>query len=71
VVERRGVQIGALVEGMRVIEEGISPAESYVVNGLQRARPGLPVTPQPSGPASPQAPAEKKSSEADKGGADV
>ena len=31
---------------MRVIEEGLSADELYVVNGLLRARPGLPVSPQ-------------------------
>ena len=46
VVEHRPVVIGQLDEGVRVIEEGIGPNERYIVNGLQRARPGLPVTPQ-------------------------
>jgi RND family efflux transporter MFP subunit len=46
VVENRPVKIGALYDGMRVIEDGISPYETYIVNGLQRARPGLPVTPE-------------------------
>ncbi len=46
VVENRPVRTGALYDGMRAIEDGISPHETYIVNGLQRARPGLPVTPQ-------------------------
>ncbi len=46
VVENRPVKTGALYDGMRAIEDGISPYETYIVNGLQRARPGLPVTPQ-------------------------
>jgi RND family efflux transporter MFP subunit len=47
IVEQQPVEIGALVEGgMRVITEGLSPGERYIVNGLQRARPGLPVKPQ-------------------------
>ena len=46
IVEHRPVQIGPLDGGMRVIEEGLSPGELYVVNGLLRARPGMPVTPQ-------------------------
>ena len=44
-VEQRPVEIGALVDGMRVVLKGITPDERYIVNGLQRARPGLPVTP--------------------------
>lgn len=46
IVEHRPVKLGQLVEGMRVIEEGLGPDELYIINGLQRARPGLPVTPQ-------------------------
>ncbi len=45
-VELRPVVLGALVDGMRVIEEGLTGDERYIVKGLQRARPGLPVTPQ-------------------------
>ncbi len=43
IVEQRPVQIGALVEGERVIEQGIEPGELYITEGLLRARPGLPV----------------------------
>lgn len=43
----REVQIGRLIEGLRVIERGLAPGEVIVVNGLQRVRPGAPVTPQP------------------------
>ncbi|MHC4518963.1 MAG: efflux RND transporter periplasmic adaptor subunit [Planctomycetota bacterium] len=71
VVERRGVQIGALIEGMRVIEAGITADERYVVSGLQRARPGLPVTPQPARPTPPEVPAGERHSEAGEGGGDV
>ena len=71
VVERRSVQMGALVEQMRVIEEGISSSERYITNGLQRARPGLPVTPQPAQPASPKPPAENEPAGAAGGGDDV
>ena len=56
VVEMRRVKIGALDGEMRVVEEGLSPADRLVVNGLQRARPGATVKPsvvtlQPGGPA--------------------
>ncbi|MHC4429582.1 MAG: efflux RND transporter periplasmic adaptor subunit [Planctomycetota bacterium] len=46
IVEHRRVTLGQLDEGMRVIEEGLGPDERYIVTGLQRARPGLPVTPR-------------------------
>jgi RND family efflux transporter MFP subunit len=46
IVAQRPVTIGALIDGMRVIEEGLDGDERYIIDGLQRARPGLPVTPQ-------------------------
>lgn len=45
VVEQREVRPGALVDGMRVVA-GVEPGEQVVVDGLQRATPGAPVTPQ-------------------------
>jgi RND family efflux transporter MFP subunit len=49
VVERRYVELGPLEEDMmRVVVDGVEPGERYVVGGLQRTRPGLPVTPKPA-----------------------
>ena len=45
--EYREIQLGRLVDGLRVVEKGLEPGERIVVNGLQRVRPGAPVTPQP------------------------
>ena len=50
VVELRHVELGSLQEGMRVIYSGLKPDERYIINGLQRARPGLPVTPKDQEP---------------------
>jgi membrane fusion protein, multidrug efflux system len=41
----RPVTLGALLDGMRVLETGVKPGELIVVNGLQRVRPGAPVAP--------------------------
>ncbi len=41
----RQVTLGALVDGMRVLESGVKPGEDIVVGGLQRVRPGQPVAP--------------------------
>lgn len=41
----RPVTLGALVDGMRVLESGVQPGEAIVVGGLQRVRPGQPVAP--------------------------
>lgn len=44
--EYREVRVGRVIEGLRVIESGLQAGEVIVVNGLQRVRPGAPVTPQ-------------------------
>ena len=46
VVEYRRVEVGRLLDGMRVIETGLKPDDLVIVNGLQRARPGSPVQPK-------------------------
>lgn len=43
----REVRLGKLQDGLRVVEDGLKPGERIVVNGLQRVRPGDPVTPHP------------------------
>ena len=42
-VEYRPIQLGRLVEGYRVVTDGLKPGEQVVVNGLQRTRPGMKV----------------------------
>ena len=46
VVEKRPIRQGQLVDGLRVIVEGLQPGELVIVNGLQRARPGGKVDPE-------------------------
>ncbi|MGB5676174.1 MAG: efflux RND transporter periplasmic adaptor subunit [Gemmatimonadota bacterium] len=47
IVERRYVQVGQpQPDGTVVIEDGLEADETYISNGLLRARPGLPVTPR-------------------------
>ncbi len=45
-VAARPVRVGALHDGLRVIEDGVRPGEHVIVNGLQRVRPGVTVAPQ-------------------------
>ena len=59
-VEQRHVKIGALRDGMRVIEEGLKAEDMVVVKGIQRAIPGAKVTPL-------QAQAEKPAKEPEPG----
>jgi membrane fusion protein, multidrug efflux system len=55
-IEYRAVTLGPIVEGLRVVRDGLSNGERVVVNGLQRVRPGVKVeavidtggTPQPT-----------------------
>jgi len=49
VVEYKPVEIGALVDGLRVITKGIAAEDRVVVKGIQRARPGSPVMPEEEG----------------------
>lgn len=51
VVEQRPVKVGANLNGMRVIEEGLKADDWVVVSGIQRARPGAKVTPVKEGAA--------------------
>lgn len=43
-VQPREVKTGALIDGMRVVD-GVKAGENVIVDGLQRAFPGAPVTP--------------------------
>jgi RND family efflux transporter MFP subunit len=45
IVEQREVKTGALFDGMRAVT-GVNPGEMVIVDGLLRAFPGAPVTPQ-------------------------
>jgi RND family efflux transporter MFP subunit len=48
-VERRAVKTGVTVDGMRAIEEGLSPQEWVVARGTLKAIPGRKVTPVTEG----------------------
>jgi len=44
-VEYRQVTLGPRVNGLRVVREGLNPEDRIIVNGLQRAMPGMKVSP--------------------------
>jgi len=47
IAQYRAVKLGRLEDdGLRVISDGLQPGDSVIVTGIQRARPGKPVTPQ-------------------------
>ncbi len=45
-VRSRPIRVGALHDGLRVIEEGLQPGERVIVNGLLQVRPGITVEPK-------------------------
>jgi RND family efflux transporter MFP subunit len=45
-VEKRNITLGQLVDGLRVVHEGLQAHDWVVVNGVQRARPGAKVDPE-------------------------
>jgi RND family efflux transporter MFP subunit len=49
VVERRSVKTGPAVDALRAIDDGLKGEEWIVVNGLVKAAPGRPVTPEREG----------------------
>ncbi len=40
------VNLGQSIEGKRIVESGLQAGEKIIVNGMQRVRPGMPVTPE-------------------------
>ena len=46
-VEFRPVAIGPMLDGLRVVKEGLKPGESIIVEGLLRVRPGVLVDAKP------------------------
>jgi len=40
-VERRWVTPGPIVDGLRVLRDGVAPGEAVIIGGLQRVRPGV------------------------------
>jgi RND family efflux transporter MFP subunit len=64
IVIQRGVDVGPVVDGLRVIRAGVTPADRIIIDGVQHARPGKPVsvragqiTPTAEAPTAPQSPA--------------
>jgi RND family efflux transporter MFP subunit len=45
-VEYAPVKLGPIVDGLRVVREGLKAGDTILVKGLQQVRPGMPVTPQ-------------------------
>jgi len=46
-LEYRPLKLGGVIDGLRVVREGLQPGDQIVVNGLQRVRAGSTVEPKP------------------------
>ncbi len=46
IVEYRKLELGPMIDGLRVIRDGLKPEDWVIVNGVQRVRPGAKVDPQ-------------------------
>ncbi len=60
VVGQRQIQLGPLLDGLRIVRSGLQPTDRVVISGIQRAKPGQKVTaaagrvePQPGASAQP------------------
>jgi RND family efflux transporter MFP subunit len=47
-VEFRPLTLGPMIDGLRVVKEGLKPGEQIIVEGLLRVRPGLVVDAKPA-----------------------
>jgi len=52
-IEFRNVKVGPRVDGLWLIEEGLKPGENVVVEGLQKVREGMVVSPKAAAAAAP------------------
>jgi len=46
VAHRRSIQTGSLIDGLRVVHDGLETDEQFIISGLQRVRNQAPVTPE-------------------------
>ena len=49
-IQNRTITVGPKVDDLWVVESGVNPGDRVVVEGLQRLRPGLVVTPRNAHP---------------------
>lgn len=47
VVGQRTIEVGRLIDDMRVVRAGLAPTDRVIISGVQRARPGRKVTAEP------------------------
>jgi RND family efflux transporter MFP subunit len=63
VAQYRRVMLGAVVDGKRIVKEGIGPSDRIIVDGQARVRPGMKVVPQTNSANASARPDQKESQE--------
>ena len=63
-VENRKVELGPVIDGLRVVRDGLKPEDWVIVNGVQRVRPGAKVDPQQQAIPNNQAPPQPQATAA-------
>jgi membrane fusion protein, multidrug efflux system len=61
ITQYRKVALGGLIEGKRIVTEGIGPDDQIIVDGQARVRPGMKVLPQPVSRSASIPPKQKES----------
>jgi RND family efflux transporter MFP subunit len=61
-IEYRKVKLGRVIDGLRIVREGLKPGDVIVVNGAQRVHPGITVAPQRTTMGAPGATADAAAS---------
>ena len=68
-LRQQDVKLGAVVDGLRVVTDGLEGDETFIVGGFHMARPGMPIKPMPEGempemmPGMPGAPGETEATD--------
>jgi RND family efflux transporter MFP subunit len=60
IVEKKPIKAAQIIDGMRVITQGIKAGDKIIINGIQKARPGSKVNPQTVSEQSKSAASKKK-----------
>lgn len=63
VLERRDVKLGATIGALRVVTEGLTGEETFIVGGFHMTRPGMQIQPIPAGQMPPGAPQAAENTE--------
>jgi RND family efflux transporter MFP subunit len=61
VAQYRRITLGSVVDGKRIVKDGIGPSDRIIVDGQARVRPGMKVVPQSNSATASTRPKQKES----------